>query len=171
MVERRRRRLGLICEGFLEYGQRLAERRAVIPPAQRSLLIPAMMADVEYKYWTRDLFIESQFEFAARWGRSRAGIGAAPGLRSLLCAGYRWPSLFLSLRNPMPDRNDFKALHRVIRFISDLAVGSFFHELRVIGGENVPKTGPIIVCVVFCGAFLGVVGADGGGIGRRRTTT
>ena len=86
---------------------------------------------------------------------------------ALATAGH----LSFSLRTPMPDRNDFKALHRVIRFISDLAVGSFFHELRVIGGENVPKTGPIIVCVVFCGAFLGVVGADGGGIGRRRTTT
>lgn len=48
----------------------------------------------------------------------------------------------------MPDTTDFKALHRLIRFISDLAVGSFFHELRVIGGENVPRTGPIIVCVV-----------------------
>ncbi|KAF9478620.1 glycerol-3-phosphate-acyltransferase [Pholiota conissans] len=45
----------------------------------------------------------------------------------------------------MPENNDFKALHRLIRFISDLAVHSFFHEVRIIGGENVPKNGPIIV--------------------------
>ncbi|KAF8798742.1 glycerol-3-phosphate-acyltransferase [Phlegmacium glaucopus] len=41
--------------------------------------------------------------------------------------------------------SDTKALHRLIRFISDLAVNSFFTEVRVIGGEYVPKEGPIIV--------------------------
>jgi len=41
--------------------------------------------------------------------------------------------------------SDSKALHRLIRFISDLAVNSFFTEVRVIGGEYVPKEGPIIV--------------------------
>ncbi|KAF9566800.1 glycerol-3-phosphate-acyltransferase [Agrocybe pediades] len=41
--------------------------------------------------------------------------------------------------------NDIKALHRLIRFISSLTVTSFFTEVRVIGGENVPPTGPIIV--------------------------
>ncbi|KDR75944.1 hypothetical protein GALMADRAFT_68407 [Galerina marginata CBS 339.88] len=45
----------------------------------------------------------------------------------------------------MAQQNDTKALHRLIRFISSLAVDSFFHEVRVIGGENVPKHGPIIV--------------------------
>ncbi|KAG6917822.1 hypothetical protein DXG01_000882 [Tephrocybe rancida] len=33
----------------------------------------------------------------------------------------------------------------VIRQISDWALSSFFTEIRVIGGENVPKDGPIIV--------------------------
>jgi glycerol-3-phosphate O-acyltransferase/dihydroxyacetone phosphate acyltransferase len=47
----------------------------------------------------------------------------------------------------MAESNDFKALHRLIRFISDLAVHSFFHEVRIIGGENVPRHGPIIVYV------------------------
>ncbi|CAA7263179.1 unnamed protein product [Cyclocybe aegerita] len=41
--------------------------------------------------------------------------------------------------------DDTKALHRLIRFIARLAVNSFFTEVRVIGGENVPKDGPIIV--------------------------
>ncbi|KAF9452363.1 glycerol-3-phosphate-acyltransferase [Macrolepiota fuliginosa MF-IS2] len=42
--------------------------------------------------------------------------------------------------------SDYKLLHRIIRGTARLAVGSFFTELRVIGGENVPKEGPIIVC-------------------------
>lgn len=41
---------------------------------------------------------------------------------------------------------DYKPLHRIIRGTAGLAVDSFFTELRVIGGENVPKKGPIIVC-------------------------
>jgi 1-acyl-sn-glycerol-3-phosphate acyltransferase len=36
-------------------------------------------------------------------------------------------------------------LHGLIRFVASLAVHSFFTELRVIGGENVPRDGPIIV--------------------------
>lgn len=36
-------------------------------------------------------------------------------------------------------------LHRLIRLISSWALSSFFTEVRVIGGENVPKDGPIIV--------------------------
>jgi len=36
-------------------------------------------------------------------------------------------------------------LHRVIRRIAYWAVHSFFTEVRIIGGENVPVTGPIIV--------------------------
>ena len=38
-------------------------------------------------------------------------------------------------------------LHRVIRRIASWAVYSFFTEVRVIGGENVPPNGPIIVYV------------------------
>ncbi|KAH9988453.1 hypothetical protein BJV74DRAFT_885341 [Russula compacta] len=36
-------------------------------------------------------------------------------------------------------------LHRIIRRIASWAVYSFFTEVRVIGGENVPVNGPIIV--------------------------
>ena len=46
---------------------------------------------------------------------------------------------------PPPQMTDVKTLHRLIRFIGRLAVGSFFTEVRVIGGENVPKDGPILV--------------------------
>ncbi|KAJ8695889.1 hypothetical protein PTI98_005799 [Pleurotus ostreatus] len=38
-----------------------------------------------------------------------------------------------------------KVLHRVIRRLASWAVWSFFTEVHVIGGENVPKHGPIIV--------------------------
>ena len=41
--------------------------------------------------------------------------------------------------------SDTKPLHRLIRFISGLAVDSFFTEVRIVGGEYVPKEGPIIV--------------------------
>jgi hypothetical protein len=37
--------------------------------------------------------------------------------------------------------------HRIIRRIASWAVYSFFTEVRVIGGENVPLNGPIIVYV------------------------
>jgi 1-acyl-sn-glycerol-3-phosphate acyltransferase len=40
---------------------------------------------------------------------------------------------------------EIKPLHRLIRFLSGLGAASFFTEVRVIGGENVPKEGPIIV--------------------------
>ncbi|TFK74279.1 glycerol-3-phosphate-acyltransferase [Pluteus cervinus] len=36
-------------------------------------------------------------------------------------------------------------LHRLIRGTAGMAAASFFTEIRVIGGENVPKDGPIIV--------------------------
>ncbi|KAF8993678.1 glycerol-3-phosphate-acyltransferase [Cyathus striatus] len=45
----------------------------------------------------------------------------------------------------MSSTEDFKAVHRLIRLTASLAVSSFFTEVRVIGGENVPKDGPIIV--------------------------
>lgn len=38
-------------------------------------------------------------------------------------------------------------LHRIIRRFASWAVYSFFTEVRVIGGENVPANGPIIVYV------------------------
>jgi hypothetical protein len=38
-------------------------------------------------------------------------------------------------------------LHRIIVRIASWAVHSFFTEVRVIGGENVPANGPIIVYV------------------------
>lgn len=40
-------------------------------------------------------------------------------------------------------------LHKVLRRFASWAVNSFFTEVRVIGGENVPANGPIIVYVVF----------------------
>ncbi|KAJ3989484.1 glycerol-3-phosphate-acyltransferase [Lentinula detonsa] len=43
--------------------------------------------------------------------------------------------------------NDFNLflLHRLIRYVTGLAAVSFFSEIRVVGGENVPETGPMIV--------------------------
>jgi glycerol-3-phosphate O-acyltransferase/dihydroxyacetone phosphate acyltransferase len=38
-------------------------------------------------------------------------------------------------------------LHKIIRRIASWAVYSFFTEVRVIGGENVPANGPIVVYV------------------------
>ena len=43
--------------------------------------------------------------------------------------------------------SDTKVLYIIIRKLSDWALSSFFTEVRVIGGENVPKDGPIIVYV------------------------
>ncbi|KAJ7028561.1 hypothetical protein C8F04DRAFT_62710 [Mycena alexandri] len=40
---------------------------------------------------------------------------------------------------------DLKVLHRALRWMSSQAAASFFTEVRVIGGDNVPKDGPIIV--------------------------
>ncbi|KAJ4488873.1 glycerol-3-phosphate-acyltransferase [Lentinula edodes] len=43
--------------------------------------------------------------------------------------------------------NDFNffLLHRLIRYVTGLAAVSFFSEIRVVGGENVPHTGPVII--------------------------
>ncbi|KAI0075672.1 hypothetical protein K474DRAFT_1624234 [Panus rudis PR-1116 ss-1] len=41
--------------------------------------------------------------------------------------------------------DDLKIIHRVIRRVTGWAVQSFFTEIRVIGEENVPKDGPLIV--------------------------
>jgi glycerol-3-phosphate O-acyltransferase / dihydroxyacetone phosphate acyltransferase len=40
---------------------------------------------------------------------------------------------------------DNKVLHRVLRRLAGWAVWSFFTEVHVIGGENVPLDGPLIV--------------------------
>ena len=40
-----------------------------------------------------------------------------------------------------------KVLHRFLRGIANLALHSFFTEVRVIGSENVPRDGPIIASV------------------------
>ncbi|KAG1751287.1 uncharacterized protein EDB91DRAFT_1104513 [Suillus paluster] len=42
--------------------------------------------------------------------------------------------------------SDSKVLHLVIRRIADWSLWSFFTEVRVIGGENVPDDGPLISC-------------------------
>ncbi|GJE90098.1 glycerol-3-phosphate-acyltransferase [Phanerochaete sordida] len=41
--------------------------------------------------------------------------------------------------------SDAKIIHRVIRRVAGWAIVSFFSEIHVIGGENVPRDGPIIV--------------------------
>ena len=41
--------------------------------------------------------------------------------------------------------SDPKIVHRIVRTVASWAVTSFFTEIRVVGGENVPKHGPIIV--------------------------
>ncbi|KAJ8078021.1 hypothetical protein PM082_000223 [Marasmius tenuissimus] len=50
-----------------------------------------------------------------------------------------------SSTTPSSNPGNLFLLHRVIRFISSNAASSFFTEVRVIGGENVPATGPLIV--------------------------
>ncbi|KAF8625412.1 hypothetical protein AX15_005376 [Amanita polypyramis BW_CC] len=46
---------------------------------------------------------------------------------------------------PACSHSDRKVLHRLIRYVSGMAAASFFTEIRVIGGENVPRNGPIII--------------------------
>ncbi|THU95516.1 hypothetical protein K435DRAFT_723613 [Dendrothele bispora CBS 962.96] len=41
--------------------------------------------------------------------------------------------------------DDIFVLHRIIRYISGVAASTFFTEVRVLGGENVPQSGPMIV--------------------------
>lgn len=48
-----------------------------------------------------------------------------------------------------PSYSERKTLHRLIRYVSGVAATSFFTEIRVIGGENVPSDGPIIVYVLY----------------------
>lgn len=44
----------------------------------------------------------------------------------------------------MPE-SDPQTLHKVLRQLAGWAVWSFFTEVRVVGAENVPVEGPIIV--------------------------
>ena len=53
------------------------------------------------------------------------------------------------MSSSMPSHSDGKFLHRLIRYVSGVAAASFFTEIRVIGGENVPHDGPIIVYVLY----------------------
>jgi glycerol-3-phosphate O-acyltransferase/dihydroxyacetone phosphate acyltransferase len=59
------------------------------------------------------------------------------------------PPVLLSTSGPQLTERGFMdtdyILHRIIRRIASWAVYSFFTEVRVIGGENVPLNGPIIV--------------------------
>jgi glycerol-3-phosphate O-acyltransferase/dihydroxyacetone phosphate acyltransferase len=41
---------------------------------------------------------------------------------------------------------ELKLLHRVIRQLAAWGTVSFFHRVHIIGGENVPQDGPLIVC-------------------------
>lgn len=54
--------------------------------------------------------------------------------------------------------SELKLLHRVLRTLAGWAVLSFFTEIHIIGGENVPADGPIIVCVFYV-SFLDCIGA------------
>ena len=40
----------------------------------------------------------------------------------------------------------FGPTHRAIRTLAKAATGSFFREVEVVDGDNVPKDGPLIVC-------------------------
>lgn len=48
----------------------------------------------------------------------------------------------------MDDQKNLYLLHRILVQIAKFAVTSFFTEVRVIGGENVPLKGPTILCVL-----------------------
>ena len=89
-------------------------------------------------------------EHTFRFGRGQ-GDGVRPG------GGHgqdRTPSAPLPTATSLLSRiaicsllamSDTYVAHRVIRRIAGWAVVSFFTEIHVVGGENVPKDGPIIV--------------------------
>lgn len=58
----------------------------------------------------------------------------------------------------MDDQKKLYILHRVLVRIAKFAVTSFFTEVRVIGGDHVPRKGPMIVYVLCSGHYL-VLGA------------
>ncbi len=72
------------------------------------------------------------------------GGNPARSLRLLLLPATPTPRLLLDV--PMSS-NEYFLLHKAIRYVVGVAAGSFFTEIRVIGEENVPKDGPIIVLV------------------------
>jgi hypothetical protein len=45
---------------------------------------------------------------------------------------------------------ELKVVYRILRKISDWTLNGFYDEVHVEGYENVPKEGPIILCVLFC---------------------
>lgn len=49
---------------------------------------------------------------------------------------------------------ELKVLHRVIRKLANWAVLSFFTEMHVIGSENVPMDGPVIMYVYLLWVLL-----------------
>ena len=75
--------------------------------------------------------------------RSFPGPTGREGQHSLSCLVYS-SSLTAAKYSAMD--TDY-ILHRILRGIASWAVSSFFTEVRVIGGENVPMNGPIIVYV------------------------
>lgn len=62
------------------------------------------------------------------------------------CADFSNSHLSTPMSSSYSER---KTLHRLIRYVSGVAATSFFTEIRVIGGENVPSDGPIIVYVLY----------------------
>lgn len=54
----------------------------------------------------------------------------------------------------MDDQKNLYLLHRVLVQIAKFAVTSFFTEVRVIGGENVPLKGPTILCVHYSAPWV-----------------
>lgn len=59
-------------------------------------------------------------------------------------------------------------LHTIIRFLADVATASFFTEYEVIGGENVPEDGPIIVTATHHNMMLDPVTLSSGFPHRRK---
>ncbi|KIY68481.1 glycerol-3-phosphate-acyltransferase [Cylindrobasidium torrendii FP15055 ss-10] len=48
-------------------------------------------------------------------------------------------------KKAVAEETDYFVLHRIIRYVAKLSSEAFFSEIRVIGAENVPKVGPIIL--------------------------
>ena len=82
-------------------------------------------------------------------------VSPGPGASGVLPATAP-PCSVLAVLPPPPTRvllepardttmSDSKLIHRAIRRVAGWAVVSFFSEIHVIGGENVPQRGPIIV--------------------------
>jgi hypothetical protein len=48
-------------------------------------------------------------------------------------------------RSRLASMTDVYLLHYILRGIAGMAVSAFFTRIHVIGGENVPRNGPVIV--------------------------